>query len=116
MDQDTGEEGFVSLLAESISRVLRAKGGYARGKIRRRFGKPPRGGKGKGRRNGRRPGFASRRGDGAGFPITQAFMEKVKKARTVGGKGSKERMLSKVSESKEEPTAEKVKRNHQRFQ
>ena len=67
MDQETGEEGFVSLFSESEFWVLAAKGGYTRRRIHgRRFRKPSKGGKGKGRGKGRRPGFVSRRGKGAG--------------------------------------------------
>ena len=60
MDQETGEEGFVSLFSESEFWVLAAKGGYTRRRIHgRMFRKPSKGGKGKGRGKGRRPGFVS---------------------------------------------------------
>ena len=87
MDQETGEEGFVSLFSES------AKGGYTRRRIHgRRFRKPSKGGKGKGRGKGRRPGFVSRRGKGAGahyaeYPDNSGFYGKGKKAGKKGFKG-----------------------------
>ena len=107
MDQDTGEEGFVSLFSESDFWVLAAKGGYTRRRIRihgRRFRKPSKGGKGKGRGKGRRPGFVSRRGKGAGahyaeYPDNSRFaIEKARKERKVERKVSKERIHLKAKE------------------
>ena len=102
MDQETGEEGFVSLFSESEFWVLAAKGGYTRRRIHgRRFRKPSKGGKGKGRGKGRRPGFVSRRGKGAGahyteYPDNSGFYGKGKKG--VERKVSKEKMHSKAKE------------------
>ena len=95
MDQETGEEGFVSLFSESEFWVLAAKGGYTRRRIHgRRFRKPSKGGKGKGRGKGRRPGFVSRRGKGAGahyaeYPDNSGFYGKGKKGKKGGKKGFK---------------------------
>ena len=95
MDQETGEEGFVSLFSESEFWVLAAKGGYTRRRIHgRRFRKPSKGGKGKGRGKGRRPGFVSRRGKGAGahyaeYPDNSGFYGKGKKGKKGGKKGLK---------------------------
>ena len=95
MDQETGEEGFVSLLSESEFWALAAKGGYTRRRIHgRRFRKPSKGGKGKGRGKGRRPGFVSRRGKGAGahyaeYPDNSGFYGKGKKGKKGGKKGFK---------------------------
>ena len=95
MDQETGEEGFVSLFSESGFWVLAAEGGYTRRRIHgRRFRKPSKGGKGKGRGKGRRPGFVSRRGKGAGahyaeYPDNSGFYRKGKKGKKGGKKGFK---------------------------
>ena len=92
MDQETGEEGFVSLFSESEFWVLAAKGGYTRRRIHgRRFRKPSKGGKGKGRGKGRRPGFVSRRGKGAGAHYAEysGFYGKGKKGKKGGKKGFK---------------------------
>ena len=95
MDQETGEEGFVSLFSESEFWVLAAKGGYTRRRIHgRRFRKPSKGGKGKGRGKGRRPGFVSCRGKVAGahyaeYPDNSGFYGKGKKGKKGGKKGFK---------------------------
>jgi len=58
VEQETGEEGFVSLFSEEEFWVLQAKGGYTRRRVhRRKFVS----GKGKGRgTKGKRPGFKPR--------------------------------------------------------
>ena len=88
MDQDTGAEGFVSLLSEFDFLVLQ-----------------PNGGKGKGRGKGRRPGFTSRRGKGAGARYMQSiqtiqgfYVEHAKRERKVASKVFKEKISSKVKE------------------
>eukprot|EP00434_Breviolum_minutum_P033647 symbB.v1.2.029774.t1/scaffold3295.1/size59563/3 len=66
MDQETQEEGFVSLYSEGDFWVLSAKGQYSRRRIAGRKFRRPGKGKGKGKSSGRRrPGFRSRRGKGA---------------------------------------------------
>ena len=69
----------------------------------RRFREPTKGGKGKGRGKGRRPGFVSRRGKGAGahyaeYPDNSGFYGKGKKGKKGGKKVSKERMPLKAKE------------------
>ena len=101
MDQDTGEEGFVSLFSESDFSVL----GYTRRRIHgRRFRKPPKGGKGKCHGQGRRPGFVSSieaRVQGRTMQstlTTPVSMEKARKERKVERTASKEKMHSKAKE------------------
>ena len=94
MDQETGEEGFVSLFSESDFRVLAAKGGYTRRRIHgTRFRKPSKGGTGKGRGKGRRP-VVSRKGKGAWahyaeYPDNSGFYGNGKKGKKGGKKGFK---------------------------
>ena len=108
MDQETGEEGFVSLFSESEFGVLAAKGGYTRRRIHgRRFRKPSKGGKGKGRGKGRRPvedpALSAVEAKVQGRTMqstlaTQVSMEKARKERKVERKDSKEKMHSKAKE------------------
>ena len=85
----------MSLFSESEFWVLAAKGGYTRRRIHgRRFRKPSKGGEGKGRGKGRRPGFVSRRGQGAGahyaeYPDNSGFYGKGKKGKKGGKTGFK---------------------------
>ena len=97
MDQETGEEGFVSLVSESDFWALGAKGGYTRRRIHgRRVRKTIQRRQGKGRGKGRRPSFTSRRGKGAGahyaeYSDNSGFYGKGKKGKEGGKKGFKGR-------------------------
>ena len=59
VEEETGEEGFVSLFAEDDFWVLGAKGGYTKRRVfNRRFKQGK--GKGRGGKNKKRPGFRPR--------------------------------------------------------
>ena len=99
MDQETGEEGFVSLFSESECWVLAAKGGYTRRRIQgRRFRKPSKGGKGKGRSAVEAKVQAVQGRTMQSTLATQVSMQKARKERKVERKVSREKMHSKARE------------------
>ena len=104
MDQETGEEGFVSLFSESEFWVLAAKGGYTRRRIHgRRFRKPSKGGKEKAADKVEDPALSAVEARVQGHIMqstltTQVSMEKARKERKVERKDSRERMHSKAKE------------------
>ena len=93
VDEETQEEGFISLYTEDEFWVLQAKGGYVRKRVHGRTFKRS-GSKGKGKRKGKRPGFRARsRGKGystesfENYPDNSSYYQKGKGKK--GKKGNK---------------------------
>ena len=104
MDQETGEEGFVSLFSESEFWVLAAKGGYARRRIHgRRFRKPSKGGKEKAAEKVEDPALSAVEAKVQGHIMQSTqplrfLWKRQKTERKVERKDSKEKMRSKAKQ------------------
>ena len=95
-EEETGDEGFVSLYIDDEFWVLNAKGGYSRRKVFHRKFKQGKG-KGRGGKQSKRPGFRPRSKKGKGY-MTEEFQDdqayfgkKGKKGGKKSGKKSKDK-------------------------
>ena len=102
VEEETGEEGFVSLFSEDDFWVLSAKGGYTKKRVFNRRFKPGKG-KGRGGKQRKRPGFRPRSNhkgkgylaDDSQFPDDHVFYgKKGKKGGKKGGKKNKDSFKS----------------------
>ena len=102
VEEETGEEGFVSLFSEDDFWVLSAKGGYTKKRVFNRRFKPGKG-KGRGGKQRKRPGFRPRSNhkgkgylaDDSQFPDDHVFYgRKGKKGGKKGGKKNKDSFKS----------------------
>ena len=102
VEEETGEEGFVSLFSEDDFWVLSAKGGYRKKRVFNRHFKPGKG-KGRGGKQRKRPGFRPRSNykgkgylaDDSQFPDDHVFYgKKGKKGGKKGGKKNKDSFKS----------------------
>ena len=102
VEEETGDEGFVSLFSEDDFWVLSAKGGYTKKRVFNRRFKPGKG-KGRGGKQRKRPGFRPRSNhkgkgylaDDSQFPDDHVFYgKKGKKGGKKGGKKNKDSFKS----------------------
>ena len=106
VEEETGDEGFVSLFSEDDFWVLSAKGGYTKKRVFNRRFKPGKG-KGRGGKQRKRPGFRPRSNhkgkgylaDDSQFPDDHVFYGK--KGKKGGKKGGKKQGLVQILQERQ---------------